>query len=352
MIVTFRYQLNRLSLPPPSPGTRQSLEASIDRDIQLYRGLTYAPGTQATYRCHRRAYLKFCSSLGYSPIPATPELIQRYTAFLARSLKFTSIKQYLNIIRLMHLEWELPNPLPDFKIQSTMRGIRRALEDAVTKKLPITPAILRHILSQLNMSSCSDANVWAACLALFFGFLRKASVLPPSHTSSRTTPLPRRSDVIFASHGATIIIRHTKTIQCQQRVIPVLLPRQLDNALCPTQALFHAMSFAPQLGATSPVFIMDTKGTPISGPFFVRRIRQCLESARIPNHLQFSGHSFRRGVACFAYEIGLDTPTIKALGDWRSSAYMGYIDISNSTKLQAVQKILCHCSAAQSPHLS
>ncbi len=148
--------------------------------------------------------------------PGHPRTNSALRSLLARSLKFTSIKQYLNIIRQMHLEWELPNPLPDFKIQSTMCGIQRALGDAVTKKLPITPAILRHILSQLNMSSCSDANVWASCLALFFGFLRKASVLPPSQTSSRPTPLPHRSDVTFASHGASIIIRHTKTIQFQQ----------------------------------------------------------------------------------------------------------------------------------------
>ncbi len=68
--------------------------------------------------------------------------------------------------------------------------------------------------------------------------------------------------------------------------------------------------------------------------------------ARIPNHLQYSGHSFRRGAACFAYEIGLDTPTIRALGDWRSSAYIGYIDIETATKIQAVNKILHHSSPA------
>ena len=61
--------------------------------------------------------------MGYTPVPATSQVISRYATFLARSLKFSSIKQYMNIIRLLHLEWDLPNPLcNNFVVQQTMRG--------------------------------------------------------------------------------------------------------------------------------------------------------------------------------------------------------------------------------------
>ncbi len=171
-------------LPPRYP---QNLETSIDRNIQVNWGVAYAPGTQATYRCHRHAYLKFCSGLGYSPIPATPELIQRYAP---SSLKSTSIKQYLNTIRLMHLEWGLDPPPPPTGVQPTMRGIRRALREAERKKLPITSCLLHQILSHLNMCYFCEANVWAVCLVLFFGLLCKVSVLPASHAGFSPPPPP------------------------------------------------------------------------------------------------------------------------------------------------------------------
>lgn len=48
----------------------------------------------------------------YAPVPATSAtIICRYAAHVAKTLKFNSIKQYLNIVRLFREEWNLPNPL-------------------------------------------------------------------------------------------------------------------------------------------------------------------------------------------------------------------------------------------------
>ena len=108
--------------------------------------------------------------MGYSPVPATSLTLCRYATFLARSLKFNSIKQYLNIVRLLHLEWGLPNPLKDnFSVNNTLKGIRRHLGDHVTRKRPIIPGVLKSILSQLDVSVSFDAAVWAACLISFYG---------------------------------------------------------------------------------------------------------------------------------------------------------------------------------------
>ena len=182
----------------------------------------YAQGTQATYRSHRAAYLKFCHNMGYTPVPATPDTIVRYAAFLARSIKYNSVRQYLNIIRLMHLEWGIANPLAkDFQLQCTLRGIRRTLGDTVNKKLPITPDILLVILSQLDTTTTVDANVWAVCLTLFFGFLRKASVLPPTPKHVKPHSHLSRQDIVFSDLGITITVRHTKTIQFQERTLTI-----------------------------------------------------------------------------------------------------------------------------------
>ena len=49
-----------------------------------------------------------------------------YVAFLARSLKPTTINGYLNIVRLLHVDINLTNPLKDnFELMSIKWGIAR-----------------------------------------------------------------------------------------------------------------------------------------------------------------------------------------------------------------------------------
>ena len=52
----------------------------------------------------------------------------------------------------------------------------------------------------------------------------------------------------------------------------------------------------------------------------------------------YSGHSFRRGGASWAYQSGVSVETIRQIGDWRSNAYTRYIfdspvSLENSVKL-------------------
>ena len=62
-----------------------------------------------------------------SPIPASSHIICQYVAFLARSLKFTSINSYLNIIALLHKGFGLTNPLTDnWATKSLLTGVKRA----------------------------------------------------------------------------------------------------------------------------------------------------------------------------------------------------------------------------------
>ena len=98
-------------------------------------------------------------------------------------MKYDSIKQYLNIIHLLHLEWGLPNPLHgNFTVNSVMRGIRRHLGDQVSRKKPITPDLLKEILRNLDIKVSFDATVWATCLIMFYGLLRKSNTLVNSES--------------------------------------------------------------------------------------------------------------------------------------------------------------------------
>ena len=49
--------------------------------------------------------------MGYPPLPAQSSHFCQYADFLVHSLKATSIPNYLNIIGILHKEFNLPYPL-------------------------------------------------------------------------------------------------------------------------------------------------------------------------------------------------------------------------------------------------
>ena len=49
-------------------------------------------------------------------MPISQVNLARYIVFLASQLSYASMKQYLNIVRIIHLEGGLPNPVDVFTI--------------------------------------------------------------------------------------------------------------------------------------------------------------------------------------------------------------------------------------------
>ena len=89
----------------------RSLSESLDKEVQFFRDHTFASSTNKTYQAQKTAFFEFCTQLGITPVPLSQENLGRYIAFLSRKLAFSSIHQYLNVIRLLRLEADLSNPL-------------------------------------------------------------------------------------------------------------------------------------------------------------------------------------------------------------------------------------------------
>ena len=49
----------------------------------------------------------------------------------------------------------------------------------------------------------------------------------------------------------------------------------------------------------------------------------------LPNASRYRSHAFRRGASQELKEKGSQWPTIATLGDWRSLAFHGYVDIAD-----------------------
>ena len=312
--------------PSAGPHVVDTLKAELSAEASLYAAQAYAVNTCRTYATHRRSYLAFCHVMGVAPVPADTTILCQYATLLARTLKFSSVKQYLNVVRNLHLEWNLPNPLSNnFHLQSVLRGIRRVHGDQPCRKAPITPDLLLQFLGRLDMSNLADCCLWSCMLLTYYGLLRIASVLCTLPRCAHTRHITA-ADITLHSGGVEVIVRATKTIQYGQRHLVVPLPRVPGNVLCPTQALALYLERSGLWGVSSraPLFVVTPAGKPLTANDFRKRVKDLLARSDCDTSL-FGGHSFRRGGACLAYRLGIPIDTIRTLGDWASNAYTAYI---------------------------
>ena len=164
-------------------GRHSGLEEELDRDVVYYRCQALSVATKKSYNTQLRSYLSFCKIMGYYSVTITTPNLLRYTAFLAKRLAPQSIPAYLNVIRLLHLENNFPNPLQEnFVLDSLVKGIKRDKTIIIRQALPITPEILLLVRSALDLSSPFWAYFWAACTVAFFSFLRKSNLFFACHT--------------------------------------------------------------------------------------------------------------------------------------------------------------------------
>jgi len=281
-------------------GTTNAItEGELDKAAQFFYSNAYSDNTKRTYTSHKNSYINFCTRFGYPAIPASTQTLCRYAAFLSKSLKFNSIKQYLNIVRILHAEWNLPNPLSNnFILNCTLQGIRRHLGDATIRKKPITPAMLHHILAHLDLAKSRDSTVWAAMLCMFYGLLRKSNVLTTRGVAFDPNKHLRCRDIIYHRWGALLHIRWSKTIQFGSRTFEIPLPRLKGHPLCPVKALFNAAQHVITSDIDGPAFVYRHNGQirPLTSEQFIDRVKECLRLAGIDTS-DIASHSFRRGGA-------------------------------------------------------
>jgi hypothetical protein len=71
-------------------------------------------------------FLRFCIFYDLDPVPAAQNTLACYVAHLARTMSPVSVSIYMNIIRILHEEAGLANPLSDnYEVTMIKRGLLR-----------------------------------------------------------------------------------------------------------------------------------------------------------------------------------------------------------------------------------
>lgn len=311
----------------------------LDKEVAEWRQLTFAESTKAAYRSHQKTYFRFCQMIGVHPVPASTTTICRYAAYLGRSRAFSTVQQYLNIVRILHIETGLDNPMANnWTVTSLLKGMKRGKGLSPSYKLPIYPADLLRIYSAINLKVAEDSLFWAMITSCFFGLLRVSNVVFKAGTAS---PILQK-DCKFSEKGVILTVRSSKTIQCKERVLEVPLPYVADSSLCPTTAILHLLGRSKP-NRDKPLFAYDT----INGyqGLTAAQVRQKLSQilARLGYHASDYGtHSLRRGGATWLILSGVPLPLVKAIGDWKSDCVLKYIKPNTNNRFDILRTAIAH----------
>ena len=155
----------------------------------------------------------------------------------------------------------------------------------------------------------------------FFGMLRLSSLFPPVEDQLLI------SSVAVHSWGIVLHFTYSKTVQCHERQPYVSLPwNTASPCLCPGRALLTAWKMSQSVVSSDPLLAYRVDGVlvTLSRSVFSTHLHRILLLVGLKG---YSGHSFQRGGATHALKCGMPAEMIKAQGDWKSMAYLNYLDL-------------------------
>ena len=262
------------------------------------------------------------------------DTIHGYVQFLSRSLKPPTIRNYLSGVKMLHIFHGLPDVFSDdFMLDLELKGILRMHPHVPHRARPVTPNILLVFHRVMDHEDPLHCSVWACSLFLFYTLSRLGSMLPSSGSTPRHQFLTK-DRVNLSIEGLLVTFLHTKTIQFGKRRLHIPLLRS-DSVLCPVKAYLWASSRSSG-HHSGPAFTFIKKGKVswLTSSIFIKTFRGVLAHAGVEGASSFTGHSFRRGGATWAFQAGVPGELIQICGDWASDAYKRYLEFSMENKLK------------------
>ena len=186
---------------------------------------------------------------------------------------------------------------------------------------------LSKFFASLDLDNVKHLAGWCAMLLAFFGFFRVSNLVPASQPSFDPLKHFKRDDIRFCDNTVLVFTSKVSWIP----IIPVSDPRfNLKVHLKKLFSVTRASKNAPLFSFGKEKF--HTKNT------LVKLLDSVVRKAEL-DPADYSWHSFRRGAAVFAYELGLSDSVVQLLGDWSSSAFKNYLEFSFLKKISVAEDI-------------
>ena len=306
-------------------------------------------------------------------LPASDVTLAYFCVWLSATCSPDSIKCYLAHVRYLHdtsaflrgkgFKWVPWAERP--AVVRTLGGIKRQLGTPKKRKMPVTFEMLARLRRRIFSSGAlfthmgiNGLSLWACMLVGFYGFFRKDNLTIEKEGAFNNRATLKRGDFLFEADRVWIRVRHTKTLQAGERFHWVPLERIRSCPLCPVAALEALFR------ATDPILRRQHGTKEIGGQFAFQVIAGKKQELRPMTHAflvdgfkrlakeagydpgAYAGHSFRRGGASAAFDLQAPALLIKAQGDWASSCYEDYCQVSSERKIMLAKHMAAGAAAA------
>ena len=260
---------------PMAPG---ALEAAA-----AYAQAEKAPGTRQAYKTDFAIFEAWCADRNASALPAEPKTVAAFLGWEAsRGTRPSTIGRRVAAIRYAHKLAGHEVPTDDERVRATMRGIRRTVGTAPTKK---TPATSDRIMAMTPVAGTRLADLRDRTLLLlgFAGAFRRSELVALDI-----------EDIEETKDGLRVMIRRGKTDQEGNGAVIAIVR---GTVACPVAA-YKAWIEAANI-STGPVFRPIAKGERLQEARLTdRSVAKIVKAhaARIGlDPAGFSGHSLRSG---------------------------------------------------------
>ena len=317
-------------------------------DEECYEAMQkgYKQRTSCNLRSQSGIYLKFCKEHHLTPFPADTWQFIRYGRYLARMVTASgTVENYVGGVRSLHElgGFKVPNP-KDKNWEVFMRGIKCILAKPIKQAETMTPEVLVEIYNFVNINHDLELVAYSACLVGFYLALRKSNLVPDTcemHKFNSSTQ-PVRCDLRKEGNMFMLEVRWAKTLQYQERELLLPLVTVPVKTICPVFWLTYMLNRIPGK-PNDPLFMVKGKEgkAPLSYNQIQRLLKQWVEkTGRVSD--QWTMHCLQRGGTRWGMEVGFSTEDIMLMGDWKSQAYLAYLDIPVERRVDNIVRFMHH----------
>ena len=272
-------------------------------------------------------------------MPAKATWLIEWLCSLAGSIKVKTMKLYLVGIKSYQLDLGIDcTAFSDPRLERTLQGIKRDHnEPARRTRTPLTRPHLLSLLNHLRIHDYNDTVMRAAFTLAFAGFLRIGEFTYRALDLQMGPAFPNW----FLTKSSIRLIQHDEHIELTlpasktdpfRQGIQLIIAGSHDEA-CPVRAMKQLLAMDTHCQETAPLFCVGRREQlPFTRQHVVEKLQELGTTAGL-GQATWNGHSFRRGAATWAAEVGISESQIQTLGRWRSDAYKAYIKYSQEERI-------------------
>ena len=166
--------------------------------------------------------------------------------------------------------------------------------------------------------------------------------MPPSLIDFSPNKHMTRGHINVIEEGLLVSMEWSKTNQFRKRLVSIPLCAIPNSSFCPVDAYLKMCATIPA-PLSSPAFVVPSPSGLVTLTHFsyVRKLKSLIKQVGL-DPSEFSGHSFRRGGATFAFASQVSPDLIKKHGDWLSDTYQKYLAFDLTECVSVTQSMKRH----------